>query len=95
MIDPSKMTKAALIEVVIQERAYSGMLEANMALEVQKLFNKTVRDEIDQKVAEQVARQLNLHQAMLNAQFNDEVEERVFVRMFEAGLVKLEAEVFS
>lgn len=85
---PNKMTKPALIDALAKERAYSGMLEANMALEVQKLFNKTVRDEIDQKVAEQVKSQLNLHQAMLNAQFNDTVEERVFVRMFEAGLVE-------
>lgn len=88
MTDPAKMTKPDLIDALAKERAYSEMLEANMALEVQKLFSMTVREEIDQKVAEQVKSQLNLHQALLNAQFNNTVEERVFIRMFEAGLVE-------
>ncbi|MBL9049072.1 MAG: hypothetical protein JNK19_03045 [Tabrizicola sp.] len=55
------MTKPALIDALAKEWAYSSMLEANMTREVQKLLNKTIRDEIDLKVAEQVARQLNLH----------------------------------
>lgn len=70
MIHLSKMSKPTLVNAVAKLRAYSGILEAKMDLEIQKLMNQSIRDEIAQKVEEQFARELNLHQAILNAQFN-------------------------
>lgn len=69
MIHLSKMSKPALINALAKLRVYSGILEAKMDLEIQKLMNQSLRDEITQKLEEQVARELNLHQAILNAQF--------------------------
>lgn len=85
--NPSKATKAQLIERIGQQESFIKIMESDIENRVEAKFDTAVCKDIEAKVAEEVDRQINLHKAMLNATFNDAVQEQVHQRLFEADLV--------